>query len=754
MTSDIERISDFAVAISSEEGAQAVGSGFLIRDRLVATCAHVVQSALNVSGDGDVADRPIWVRLLFGVNHDWMEARVEAGSWWPLKPDSTDPNQDVAILRLVRDDFEFAPHAPLNPRVTMDEEVLVYGIPDRVTGIYATGKPVGAVSGGRFEIHPMDAATRFIEKGYSGSAVWSKQNHSIIGLMARADEGRRKAHFISIGQVASFCSEIASITGDENYLQYLTSRFSGAFTASGVDSGILSKSISNSESRQYIDLAKEGALISGPDKAQEQERLSKRLQGISEQISSIECHIKTNQAELQHLWNIVNGVPRVPQEPQEPLIPREPDHPGLLAEDWKKQDYERRKSNWRVERQCMLEQFEEAKFEYERALADRKHKQTLARDARSDVPGIKSEIYGAERDIQNLKNEYEQAVSDGQARIAFANLDDTCNVIDSFIVRTGSSSNKDDQNCIDFFAGVSLITLIQRSTYKPRESEARKRLKESREQLFEEVDQLSRKRIASIIRFFWQFLSNANQLASDTTREAADIRRSASELDASEFQSTLEEVRGLISGTDAHALPTINCKNADKLEEYAQRMLERADELSVALDACTAAHSSSADTATRASDAYELFSSRIEVFSKNDSAVDHVTKELGFVSSLLDLYEPLSRSGSFVDCAVDTLGRSIGGRIEGGLASLLKTLRGSQITREEELKILEATLSTQIDKARSELDELVERIRDACTEQASAIEEIEADLKFVTEQSKSLFWGVRKLWTKLPSRRQ
>ncbi|MFM9607316.1 nSTAND1 domain-containing NTPase [Streptomyces niveiscabiei] len=166
-----------AARVLGPDGA-VTGAGFLVGDRLVCTCAHVVQEP-----DGGRPQRSVSVDfpLLAGAGA-CTPVTAEVESWRP--------EDDIAILRL---------HAPVDgteplPLVTdeSDEwggEVRSFGFPvDAPRGVNATGVLRGRQRADRLQLD-LAAHGVPITQGFSGAAVWDVRRDAVVGMLVT--RGRR-----------------------------------------------------------------------------------------------------------------------------------------------------------------------------------------------------------------------------------------------------------------------------------------------------------------------------------------------------------------------------------------------------------------------------------------------------------------------------------------------------------------------------------------------------------------------------------
>ncbi|WP_158702014.1 trypsin-like peptidase domain-containing protein [Kitasatospora sp. MMS16-BH015] len=176
------------VRIYGQSGAP-VGVGFLISDRLVLTCAHVVSTALGLP-IAQVPPPDAWLALDAPMAGGPESPERERGSvrvWGPAQP----VGADLAVL-----DLE---HAPVGTRPAWlvdtqgqqlwGHEARVFGLPQgRSAGVWHQGVLRARQADGWTQIDLAGEGYR-VSPGFSGSAVWDQELGGVVGLMAAAETG-------------------------------------------------------------------------------------------------------------------------------------------------------------------------------------------------------------------------------------------------------------------------------------------------------------------------------------------------------------------------------------------------------------------------------------------------------------------------------------------------------------------------------------------------------------------------------------
>ena len=178
------------VRIHNADG-DIVGTGFLVNDRHILTCAHVVACALNIPEDA--AEPPEGtLELDFPL--------LAAGQMLAARVCRWQPSVDVAGLQLLG----WAPPGAEPVRlVTTDDDL--WGHPFRAFGFplgYAEGVWASGVIRGRraddwVQIEDVKQTGYLVKPGFSGGPVWDEVLKGVVGMVVAADtDERTKAAFL------------------------------------------------------------------------------------------------------------------------------------------------------------------------------------------------------------------------------------------------------------------------------------------------------------------------------------------------------------------------------------------------------------------------------------------------------------------------------------------------------------------------------------------------------------------------------
>ncbi|MDH6120821.1 tetratricopeptide (TPR) repeat protein [Kitasatospora sp. GAS204A] len=156
------------------------GCGMLLSDRLVLTCAHVVDPANPV----EPPTGPVHVHFPFLAEHEPIPALVVPGGWHPRR----DWSGDVAVLELSRPAPPGAEPAPLR-RTDVDvfgHTFRCYGFPrgHESGGVPIRGEIVGYAEIDWLQLESTTPTGWTTEPGFSGGPVWNNTLRGVVGMVA------------------------------------------------------------------------------------------------------------------------------------------------------------------------------------------------------------------------------------------------------------------------------------------------------------------------------------------------------------------------------------------------------------------------------------------------------------------------------------------------------------------------------------------------------------------------------------------
>ncbi|WP_410583914.1 trypsin-like peptidase domain-containing protein [Amycolatopsis sp. lyj-108] len=187
-----------------------VGTGFLLGGGLVATCAHVVAQANEGDGYGPPPSRPVVVD--FPLVDGAPRASGVIVGWTPIGPDGTG---DLAVLELGIVPETAQPARLATATDTWDHDVRILGFPvRRDAGMWVAGRIRGPQATGWTQIEVPSGPV--ISRGYSGGAVWSQQEHGVVGMVVASENPGTTAYMIPLPALLDLTPEIRAATTPRN----------------------------------------------------------------------------------------------------------------------------------------------------------------------------------------------------------------------------------------------------------------------------------------------------------------------------------------------------------------------------------------------------------------------------------------------------------------------------------------------------------------------------------------------------------
>ncbi|WP_375498524.1 trypsin-like peptidase domain-containing protein [uncultured Nostoc sp.] len=174
-----------------------VGAGFLVSQKHVITCAHVVADALEISRD--TQKRPaevVYLDFPLIAPEETLTGRVVF--WRPVPPKgstSVKGKEDIAALELNSTVPETA--QPVDLIIEEDlrgHSFRTFGFPaGHDDGLEATGVLRGRQGTGWIQIEDIKETGVRLEPGFSGAPIWDEQLNGVVGMAVAADQKRPEA---------------------------------------------------------------------------------------------------------------------------------------------------------------------------------------------------------------------------------------------------------------------------------------------------------------------------------------------------------------------------------------------------------------------------------------------------------------------------------------------------------------------------------------------------------------------------------
>jgi TIR domain/Trypsin-like peptidase domain/AAA ATPase domain len=165
---------------------QVVGAGFLVGEREVLTCAHVVAGALGLADDTPEKPQAL-VSLDFPRVAPGQQLTARVVLWRPPRADGGD---DIAGLELVGEPPSGTQPAPLAQVEDLWEHSFrAFGFPrGQDTGVWATGRLLGRQVTNWVQIEDVKETGFAVEPGFSGTPVWDSQVEAVVGMIVAAEK--------------------------------------------------------------------------------------------------------------------------------------------------------------------------------------------------------------------------------------------------------------------------------------------------------------------------------------------------------------------------------------------------------------------------------------------------------------------------------------------------------------------------------------------------------------------------------------
>ncbi len=169
---------------------QVVGTAFMVNDRRILTCTHVVQDALGID-DKQKTDFPSdMIKVDFPLSKQKIPCSAQVIFW--------DIAKDIAVLKFIGSIPNEAAPAKLQLFENIQEtKFRTFGFPNNYdAGVWATGVVRGKNADGWLQLEDVKAQGYKIEPGFSGAPVWDDDRQRVIGMIVAADtDGQIKAAY-------------------------------------------------------------------------------------------------------------------------------------------------------------------------------------------------------------------------------------------------------------------------------------------------------------------------------------------------------------------------------------------------------------------------------------------------------------------------------------------------------------------------------------------------------------------------------
>jgi len=181
------------VRIFATEGG-VVGTGFLVGETTVLTCAHVITTALGITHDAPTAPE-MSISLDFPLIATGYKLTAQVIFWQSVQADG---GGDIAVLHLKNPLPEGTRIARLVTADDLWDHIFrAFGFPrSHDQGVWASGKLRAREATGWVQIEDVKITGTRVQQGFSGSAVWDEQLDGVVGMVVAADEDTSKIAYI------------------------------------------------------------------------------------------------------------------------------------------------------------------------------------------------------------------------------------------------------------------------------------------------------------------------------------------------------------------------------------------------------------------------------------------------------------------------------------------------------------------------------------------------------------------------------
>jgi len=163
-----------------------VGSGFLVADRFVLTCAHVVTAALGISIETVEAPTSL-LDLDFPLISPGQKLKAKIVFWQPME--SNQVGEDIAGLELEEPfSLDCKPARLVISLDFWDHPFHILGFPaSNLSGTWASGVLRDQVANGWVQMEDTKAQGYAVQKGFSGAPVWDARLQGVAGMIVAAE---------------------------------------------------------------------------------------------------------------------------------------------------------------------------------------------------------------------------------------------------------------------------------------------------------------------------------------------------------------------------------------------------------------------------------------------------------------------------------------------------------------------------------------------------------------------------------------
>ena len=178
-----------AIARIYHANGAVVGAGFLVLDRYLLTCAHVVAAALSIPGN--TQEKPTdFIELDFPLIAPGQKVKSKVVFWQPVNPYQS--GEDIAGLELEGNSpISIQPVYLLATEDYWEHPIRIFGFPQgHDMGIWATATLRDRRANNWVQLDALAAQDRPVEKGFSGAPIWDESLQGVVGMAVAAEKRR------------------------------------------------------------------------------------------------------------------------------------------------------------------------------------------------------------------------------------------------------------------------------------------------------------------------------------------------------------------------------------------------------------------------------------------------------------------------------------------------------------------------------------------------------------------------------------
>lgn len=189
-----------------------VGTGVLVGERLILTCAHVIAQALFGNPQYMPSSKPKEAIILdfpIASPNNYLQGSIVC--WIPMQPNG---EGDIAVLELTSTCPDVAkPVSLVENTNSWGHTFKTFGCPRRYTnGLWVSGKIKGQQANGWLQIE--SDSTKSFDFGFSGGGVWDEQLKGISGIVVQMirEETSNVAYIIPTANLVANCKILKDFT--------------------------------------------------------------------------------------------------------------------------------------------------------------------------------------------------------------------------------------------------------------------------------------------------------------------------------------------------------------------------------------------------------------------------------------------------------------------------------------------------------------------------------------------------------------